>query len=307
MWALPEQLERPIRAAERVLERCGVEKDRREVLQNGSTLVVRLSDSVVARVVQDVDGPRRGLDWFRRENALVRHLTRRSAPIIPLHTALPPGPYEEDGYALSFWEFVEKREDLSPDPREMGRALRACHAALEGFEGELPELGILEETLGMMGLLRERALFGEGHLELLEKGLREGFRNLGVGQRQALHGDAHPGNALMTRQGVLWTDWEDAFVGPVEWDLASLLWNAKHLEADGSFEAEVFRGYREGGGCWEEERLEEAYAARAAVMTAWYPLLYPKLEGERGRKLEARLLWLERWDQKTCSREPGSG
>jgi thiamine kinase-like enzyme len=39
---------------------------------------------------------------------------------------------------------------------------------------------------------------------------------------QALHGDAHFGNLLVTRDGLLWTDWEDAFLGPVEWDLASI-------------------------------------------------------------------------------------
>ena len=40
---------------------------------------------------------------------------------------------------------------------------------------------------------------------------------------QPIHGDAHFGNVLNTSQGVLWTDWEDVFLGPTEWDLASLV------------------------------------------------------------------------------------
>jgi Ser/Thr protein kinase RdoA (MazF antagonist) len=39
---------------------------------------------------------------------------------------------------------------------------------------------------------------------------------------QAVHGDAHLGNVLGTARGALWTDWEDAFVGPIEHDLACL-------------------------------------------------------------------------------------
>jgi thiamine kinase-like enzyme len=39
---------------------------------------------------------------------------------------------------------------------------------------------------------------------------------------QPVHGDAHLGNVLATARGAVWTDWEDAFVGPIEWDLASL-------------------------------------------------------------------------------------
>ena len=39
---------------------------------------------------------------------------------------------------------------------------------------------------------------------------------------QTVHGDAHLGNVLSTARGPVWTDWEDAFFGPVEWDLACL-------------------------------------------------------------------------------------
>ncbi|MBX3229103.1 MAG: phosphotransferase [Labilithrix sp.] len=39
---------------------------------------------------------------------------------------------------------------------------------------------------------------------------------------QAVHGDAHIRNVLATARGVLWTDWEDAFLEPIEFDLACL-------------------------------------------------------------------------------------
>ncbi len=36
------------------------------------------------------------------------------------------------------------------------------------------------------------------------------------------HGDAHIGNVIAAKRGAVWTDWEDAFVGPREYDIACL-------------------------------------------------------------------------------------
>ena len=38
--------------------------------------------------------------------------------------------------------------------------------------------------------------------------------------QQPLHGDAHKKNVLKTSTGLVWTDFEDACSGPIEWDLA---------------------------------------------------------------------------------------
>jgi thiamine kinase-like enzyme len=41
---------------------------------------------------------------------------------------------------------------------------------------------------------------------------------------QPLHGDAHPGNLIATREGgLVWIDFEDVCLGPVEWDLATMM------------------------------------------------------------------------------------
>ena len=50
-------IELPIRAAKEMAIAHGISPDRCDILQNGSTLVLRLTDSLVARVVQDVTGP----------------------------------------------------------------------------------------------------------------------------------------------------------------------------------------------------------------------------------------------------------
>ena len=44
------------------------------------------------------------------------------------------------------------------------------------------------------------------------------------------------------------------------------------------------------------EALQQSMVARAAVITAWYPILYPKPNEERQAKLRHRIEWLESGD-----------
>ena len=274
-----------IRAACALVRELGQEPDRCEVLQDGSTLVLRLGASLVARVVQDTSGPRRGLDWFLRENAVAIFLAGRGAPVIPLHPVIPPGPHEREGFPMNFWSFVEKT-GREPAAEEAGRTLAECHRLLAGYEGDLPRLGIVTEALRVL----EGGTWEAADRRMLRHHLERGLDLEGA--FQPLHGDAHPGNILDTTGGALWTDWEDSFQGPVEWDLSSLLWNARHLEGELAWVGRVLAGYRAAGGTWDEGRLEDCDRVRAAVMTAWYPVLYPDLAGDRHRKLEFRLEWL---------------
>lgn len=279
------------RAAVETVTAHGITPDRCDILQDGSTLVLRLTETLVARIVQDCDGPRQGTDWFARENAIAQHLSERDAPVIPLHPGLPPGPHEHLGYPMNFWEFVT-RISAEPDPAEMGRRLRQCHVVLSSFPEPLPVLGILTET---MAILEERETRPAGpdfpfptHRMLRDRITTslEALRHL---PSQPLHGDAHMGNVMNTTRGQLWTDWEDTFSGPVEWDVASLVWNAQVLEEDHATVQAIFDAY----GPVNEDALRQCMIARAAVITAWYPILYPNPDADRRSKLTQRVAWLE--------------
>ena len=241
----------PTQAALRTARAHGIAPDRCEVLQNGSTLVLRLTETLVARVVQDLEGPRQGTGWFARENAVAQHLARAGAPVIPMHPEIPPGPHEHSGYPINFWQYVQ-RSGRDPEPEAIGRTLYQCHQALRGFAA-----------------LREFP-------------------------RQPLHGDAHIGNLMDTTLGLLWTDWEDTFSGPVEWDLASVIWNARVLEENHTTADAILAAYRAAGGGIDGRALHHSMIGRAAVMTAWYPVLYPEMGPERQEKLRRRLEWLEK-------------
>lgn len=277
------------RAAHEVAVQHGILPDRCDVLQNGHTLVVRLTETLVARVVQDLDGPRQGVEWFARENAIAQHLTAQSAPVIPLHSDLPPGPHWHLGLPLNFWKFVT-REPEEPLPADIGRTLHQCHATLRSFTEDLPALAILTEA---QSILQERALFPNDTQKMLHDHLEKSLEILARYPRQPLHGDAHEGNLMNTTQGLLWTDWEDAFSGPVEWDLASIIWNARFLQEDHTTVDAILNAYRNAGGAWNELALAQCLIARAAVMTVWYPILYPNPNAERQKKLQQRLAWLK--------------
>lgn len=280
-----------LHAAMETVRAHGISPDRCEILQNSSTLVVRLTETLVARVVQDVDGPRQGTAWFARENAMAAHLTRHGAPVIPLHPDLPPGPHQHLGYPLNFWQFVTAL-DVTPDPAEIGRTLFQCHAVLRSFEEELPRLAIMHESLDLLGTLERRALLPAASLDLLRRHLESSLRVLAETPHQPLHGDAHYGNLMQTPAGLLWADWEDAFAGPVEWDVASIIWNARLLEEDHATADAIVAAYTAAGGVLDARVLQQCLVARAAVISAWYPVLYAADDLGRQKKLQARLEWL---------------
>ena len=84
-----------------------------------------------------------------------------------------------------------------------------------------------------------------------------------------------------------------AFAGPVEWDVASMIWNARLLDGDHAAADAAIAGYRETGAVLDERALDCCLTARAAVMSAWYPVLYPNPDASRRAKLQHRLDWLE--------------
>ncbi len=284
-------LQLPIRAATETAAAHGITPDRCEILQNGSTLVLRLTDTLVARVVQDLQGPRNGSAWFERENAVAQYLAQHGAPVIPIHPSLPPVPHEHLGYTLNFWQYVTSITTEAA-PAIIGSTLYQCHKLLRLFPEQLPELAILNESLDLLDTLEKRALFPLATLDLLRERLVASVKALSKFSYQPLHGDAHPGNLMNTTLGLLWTDWEDTFCGPVEWDLASIIWNARLLDEDHTTADAILDSYRQSGGRIDLDALHHCLVARAVVMTAWYPILYPNPSPERQIKLQRRLDWL---------------
>lgn len=197
------------------------------ILAERSHLVLALDPHpIAARVAIATSTTRVGLDWLAREVAIARHLDAQGVPVTRPSRALAPGPHAIEGLIVSFWELEERTEDC--DPAIAGARLAQVHRALVGFDAStLPRWGVMEEARAVLPRACEGGLLEPGEVRHLREawahadGILAGSEAR-TASMQPVHGDAHFGNVFGTTRGPLWTDWEDACVAPVEWDLATL-------------------------------------------------------------------------------------
>jgi hypothetical protein len=207
-------MEQAIRAAVSFAAAHGIRSTEPAVLKNGSNVLLHLRPApVVARVAGTTGLVRKPVaDWFARELSVVDHLVGRGFPVVAPSAELPRGPVVHQGETMSFWTFVAHDPSASIKPADFAASLSDLHRALADYSGQLPTAGPLDDVLLGLPLLGEHAEALRAEHARLSKLLPAG----GV----ALHGDAHPGNVLVTSTGLAWNDLEDTWRGPVEWDLA---------------------------------------------------------------------------------------
>ncbi|WP_169788865.1 aminoglycoside phosphotransferase family protein [Vulgatibacter incomptus] len=253
-----------------------------------SNTIVRLAPlPVVARIATGTSLVRNGPAWLEREVDVARHLAAADAPAVRPSALVEAGPHSHEGLTMTFWELVEIRPDPI-DPRLAARTLRQCHEVLDGYRGALPTWAAIDEASRLLDHPLVVSALGAEEREVLQSAAeRVGtvMRSGGVTLRP-LHGDAHGQNLWNTSVGPIWGDWEDAFAGPAEWDLACLV-SASAVLGDGSEAAEVLRCY---GGSVDEAMLDHMIEARTLQAIVWAALLLP--DAERNPKLLARLEWL---------------
>jgi hypothetical protein len=233
-----------IAAAQAVAREHGVACDDAVRLAGGSNALVHLRPApVVARVMTGTvglhDDP---AQWLAREVAVGVFLAGTGL-VVPPTDLLPPGPHERDGLWITLWTYGPHDEHAPPPAaRELGRSLRALHAALAGFDGDLlPVSGIRDWLEGLLVALPDRDAL-RSRLEALTPAV---FASpLPV---QPLHGDISLGNVLRTDGRLLWNDLEDVCAGPVEWDVAGLVSSARARGCGERFVEEMLAAYGEVG------------------------------------------------------------
>jgi Phosphotransferase enzyme family len=206
----------------------GVPCDAAARIAAGSNGLVHLKPApVVARVMTGTvvlhDDPEQ---WLAREVAVGAYLAGTGL-IVPPSDLLPPGPHERDGMWMTMWRFVAHDAHAPPPgPGELGRSLRALHAALAGFPGELaPVSGIRDWLLRLLGELRPSPVMTRRDIDRLRARLDALTPAVFESSlpAQAIHGDASVSNLLRSDNGLLWNDLEDVCLGPVAWDVAGLV------------------------------------------------------------------------------------
>ncbi|MEU6154085.1 phosphotransferase [Actinosynnema sp. NPDC047251] len=190
--------------------RLGLPVDDLAVLKDGSNLLVHLRPAAVVARVGAVTASVRGdvFGHFARADELSRFLAGRGVPVV----APVAAPVREGGWVVALAEHVPHQAERTLDSTTFAALLRELHQELAHFTGDLPARGPLDDIDAVLALLSRPA-----DLVAERDAVAAGWPELPV---QALHGDAHPHNVLFTAGGPVWNDFEDAWRGPVGWDVA---------------------------------------------------------------------------------------
>lgn len=230
-----ESSKRAVAAAAALARAHGLRVEEPTVLHDLFSVMVHLRPApVVARVPTWISRLRTPLtDWLAREIAVTTFLAGQGAPVVAPSRELPPGPHAHDGFTISFWTYVQPDPDQTPTAADCAAMLVDLHAVLRSYPGELPMLasaafdiprwlGTLDlDSAAAGGVLRDGDV-GQLHAAAERLGPFLEFLEAPDAAVQPLHGDAHPGNLIATRDGLVWIDFEEVCRGPVEWDLATI-------------------------------------------------------------------------------------
>jgi Phosphotransferase enzyme family len=177
--------------------------------------------------------------------------------------------HEHGGLHVTFWRYVEHRRTEPEDAPAVGRALRRLHDAVRDTGLSLVRFDRLDEAEGVASALEhpDRGLMLEAIAAARERLSALTF------DEQPLHGDAHMRNAFITDEGPLWADLENVCSGPVEYDLACMLWRERVHGWNGGGDALAAYGPHDAA------LVEELMPVLAAFLVPWNVRIVQRLGG----------------------------
>jgi len=277
---------RAVAAAVAVAGAQGLRCDAPQVVADGSNVLVHLQPApVVARVATTTALVRKPVErWMRIDLDMAKYLAAAKFPVVPPSREVAPGPHlyrndGDDGLVVSFWEFVEHDRNYVASAGEVGALLRELHGALRGYRGELRRLSPFAEIPEWLNEVERWKSVDKADLAMLRRGYAEIAARIGRLKlpEQPLHGDAHKKNVLKTGRGPLWTDFEDACTGPVEWDLGCF------VRTSGEDRKAALAAY---GGKVDLDRLTPFFEARDLQGGVWGAILSTRFPDRRERAAE---------------------
>lgn len=243
----------------------GIETSQARVLRDTTNVVVHLAPApLIARVSMTL-GPVRGVQSLINEVRFATHAHSREAPVAPPTDAFPAGPHRRNGFLVTFWALVDHDPERALDRAAVGRALRALHDAVADLRLDLPSFDRLDEVEALLEELGPAQIGTAADLEAIRHALVVARKRLSLTDMvsRPIHGDAHFGNILRTVDRPLWADLENVCVGPIEYDLACLVWRERVHGHPAAGEALAAYGPYDAG------LMETLMPALGVFLTAW--------------------------------------
>jgi Ser/Thr protein kinase RdoA (MazF antagonist) len=197
----------------------GLRADDAVVLHASNRVTVRLKPcDVVARVA-----PMAYQASAEFEVEVARRLAQTDSPVVTLDPRVEPRVYARDGFVMNLWTYYEPASSSEIAPAEYALALQRLHAGMREIDLPAPHFtDRIAEAQRLIDSRDQTPELAEPDREFLGnalRNLRRGIEDRGAAE-QLLHGEPHPGNLLMTRNGPLFIDFETVCRGPVEFDIA---------------------------------------------------------------------------------------
>ncbi len=249
------------------------------LLHAGANAVVHLHPApVVARIAHWTASVRADAGaHLRLEVGLARQAAESGADVVVPLPGPAGGPHTTPEGVMTFWPLLTDLRSCR-DGDAAGRSLARLHASLSGYAGWMPgpenvaadshRAVMLLARLGVMETA-EAVEIGEQTREALEA-MRTVMGRLAAvdpARLVPLHGDPHGGNLLDVAGRATWWDLDDAWRGPVEWDLVVA---RDSSQLDG---AEAVTAYLEVTGfAPDPEAMAAARRLRDAQSRAWSAL-----------------------------------
>jgi hypothetical protein len=273
-------------AAVALAGRLGLPAEDPVVLSSRGNLLLHFAPApVVARIATLTAWSRRDpIAWLTREVVVAGFVAESGGPAVPPSNAVDPGPYRQDGFAISLWEYLPP-DNTQPTAAEVGAALAGLHLAAAGCPAELGYLTPARDQIAEgLAALERAAILPAAAIGALRARHETLLARLdGTGTATVLHGDAHRGNLLRRAGGWQWIDLEETCRGPAEWDLATM---ADHAGADAPA---ALRGYAEVAGrpvasAAELAPFHDLRMLEAVVWTNCMAYLYPARYRDQARQ-----------------------
>ena len=215
----PSTRARAVRAAISLASSLGLPVTEAVVLQDSNRLTLHLLPCSILARVADV-AHQAGAE---RDVEVARQLATTTSPVEVLDLRVEPRVYLHEGFAITWWTYYEPATHHAITPPAYAHALAQLHAGMQTIAPVVPHF--TERVAQAQRLVDTPAStpdLNDADRAFLSAALRTlmGAIRQRCGAEQLIHGEPHPGNLLITTNGILFVDVETCCYGPVEFDIA---------------------------------------------------------------------------------------